>query len=91
MGKVLIKLAKFHIDFEAIHPFIDGNGRTGRLLTNLELMKLGYPPIDIKYTDRLRYYDAFDDYHKKHDISSMANLFAKYINQRLDFYLSILS
>jgi len=84
-------LAKFHIDFEAIHPFIDGNGRTGRLLTNLELMKLGYPPIDIKYTDRLRYYDAFDYYHKKHDISSMANLFAKYINQRLDFYLSILS
>ena len=87
----LIKLAKFHIDFESIHPFIDGNGRTGRLLTNLELMKLGYPPIDIKYTDRLRYYDAFDDYHKKHDISSMTNLFAKYINQRLDFYLSILS
>lgn len=58
---------------------------------DLELMKLGYPPIDIKYTDRLRYYDAFDDYHKKNDISLMAKLFAKYINQRLDFYLSILS
>ena len=48
-------------------------------------MKLGYPPIDIKYIDRLRYYDAFDDYHKKHDISSMANLFAKYINQIIKF------
>lgn len=87
---IVTKLARFHIEFEAIHPFIDGNGRTGRLLVNLELMKAGYPPIDIKYMDRLAYYNSFDEYHEKHNLSAMENLFAKYINERLDKYLKIL-
>ena len=77
------KLAEFHIRFEGIHPFIDGNGRTGRLLINLELMKAGYPPIDIKFTDRKRYYDAFDAYYEKKDLSAMTKLFAEYLNERL--------
>ena len=84
------KLAKFHIEFEGIHPFIDGNGRTGRLLVNLELMKLGYPPIDIKYSDRLAYYNAFDSYHTKGDLKPMVKLFSKYIYERLVFYNNIL-
>ncbi len=87
---IVTKLARFHIEFESIHPFIDGNGRTGRLLINLELMKAGYPPIDIKFTDRIQYYQAFDDYHVKGNLGTMEDLFARYLNERLDTYLSIL-
>ena len=87
---IITKLAKFHIEFEGIHPFIDGNGRTGRLLVNLELMKEGIPPIDIKFTDRIKYYEAFDEYHVKNNLSEMESLFASYINERLDEYLGIL-
>ena len=87
---IVTKLARFHIEFEGIHPFIDGNGRTGRMLVNLELMKAGYPPIDIKFTDRIAYYDAFDEYHVKHNLSAMEKLFARYIDERLDGYLSML-
>lgn len=87
---IVTKLARFHIEFEGIHPFIDGNGCTGRLLVNLELMKAGFPPIDIKFTDRLAYYNAFDAYYVKHDLSAMGKLFGGYLNERLDMYLSML-
>lgn len=83
-------LVHFHIEFEGIHPFIDGNGRTGQLLVNLELMKAGYPPIDIKFVGRIAYYDAFDEYHEKHDLGTMEKLFVGYVNAKLDSYLAML-
>lgn len=51
----------------------------------------GYPPIDIKFSDRLAYYQAFDNFHAKGSLSTMEDLFARYLNERLDMYLSILS
>lgn len=52
--------ARVHVDFVGIHPFVDGNGRTSRLLMNLELMNAGYPPVVIPVEQRLRYYQALD-------------------------------
>ena len=54
----LERAALFHLKFEGIHPFVDGNGRTGRLILNLMLMQAGYPPINVKYSDRKRYYEV---------------------------------
>lgn len=81
------KIARFHLDFEMIHSFIDGNGRTGRLILNLELIKKGYLPIDIKFKDRLDYYKAFDDYQKNGSIQSMLDLVVKYEEEELRRYI----
>ncbi|KAF1018150.1 MAG: Adenosine monophosphate-protein transferase and cysteine protease IbpA [Acinetobacter bereziniae] len=56
------RAAKVHADFVGIHPFVDGNGRTSRLLMNLELLKAGYPPSVITVENRLAYYEALDQW-----------------------------
>ena len=53
--------ALFHLKFEGIHPFVDGNGRTGRLILNLFLMQNGYPLINVKFADRRRYRFAYEN------------------------------
>ncbi len=84
------RVARFHLEFEGIHPFIDGNGRTGRLILNLELIREGFPPINVKFTDRKRYYDAFDAYYRDGDAGKMIDLIAEYVDKRLDEYLAVL-
>ncbi len=84
------RIARFHLEFEGIHPFIDGNGRTGRLILNLELIREGFPPINVKFTDRKRYYDAFDAFYRDGDAGKMVDLIAEYVDKRLDEYLAVL-
>ncbi len=87
---IVERIARFHLEFEGVHPFIDGNGRTGRLIMNLDLIRNGYPPINVKFTDRKRYYDAFDAYYKENDATPMTTLIAEYIDARFDDYLKVL-
>ena len=84
------RIARFHLEFEGIHPFIDGNGRTGRLIMNLDLIRCGFPPINVKFTDRKKYYDAFDSYYRDGDATVMTDLIAEYVNEQLDKYLTII-
>ena len=85
------RIARFHLEFEGIHPFIDGNGRTGRLLLNLDLIRNGYPPINVKFSDRKRYYDAFDAYYRDGNADEMINLIAGYVDEQLDEYFRVLN
>lgn len=78
------KVADFHRKFEKIHPFIDGNGRTGRLLINMELMKAGYPAINIKYRDRAKYFNAFSS------LEAMTSLIIKCLEESINKRVGII-
>ena len=86
---IIEKIALFHLKFENIHPFLDGNGRIGRLILNFELMKQGFPPINIKYKDRRRYYDAFKAYNETEDSSLMTDLICDYLIEEINKYIKI--
>jgi Fic family protein len=87
---IIEKAALFHLKFEGIHPFIDGNGRTGRLLLNLMLMQAGFLPINVKFADRRRYYDCFDSFYGENDAAPMVELVAEYVKERLAMYLDVI-
>ena len=56
------RIARFHLDFETIHPFIDGNGRMGRVIINYQLGRFGFPNIIIRDKEKQTYYKAFSEY-----------------------------
>lgn len=89
-SNVFERATLFHLLFEGIHPFIDGNGRTGRLLINLELLQHGYLPISVKFTDRRRYYDCFTSFYSTGSVEEMLTLIGEYEEAALDRYIAML-
>ncbi len=86
-----IELASFvHIEFVKIHPFLDGNGRTSRLLMNLELIKAGFPPVVIELEDRLEYYKALDIAHTENDYKPFLELMKKVVEKSFEPYFYVL-
>jgi len=85
------KIAQFHIEFEGIHPFIDGNGRAGRLIMNLELIKAGYAPVNIKFIDRAMYISCFRDYFESGNANKFIKMTTQYQIEELANLLSISS
>lgn len=86
----IIVAALLHAEFVKIHPFIDGNGRTARLLMNFEVMKNGYPPIIIKNEERLKYYDALDVGALTGDYTDFVKMVTKQAEEMIDLYLKII-
>ena len=84
------RAAKVHADFVSIHPFVDGNGRTSRLLMNLELMKAGYPPSVITVENRLAYYEALDQWMAYGNSEPFNNLVAAVVLEGFKPYQTVL-
>lgn len=76
---IIERIAKLHLTFEHIHPFGDGNGRIGRVIINYLLIREGYVPINIKFIDRAKYYDAF----KQFDQSGKTDIMQEIVGRAL--------
>lgn len=82
------RIARFHLEFEGIHPFSSGNGRVGRILLNLELMQNGYPPIDIRTDQKEPYESAMNTYYQDHQAQPMIKLISENLEESLEHTLT---
>ena len=73
---IATRIARFHLGFELIHPFVDGNDRIGRVLNNFILLREGFVPINIQFIDRQDYYRAFKEFQTEAKITTMENIVA---------------
>ena len=74
---IIKRIAPLHLTFEHIHPFMDGNGRIGRVINNYLLIREGFVPINITFVDRKLYYDAFKEFDDKGKTSIMEEIVGK--------------
>jgi Fic family protein len=74
---IIKRLARLHLTFENIHPFNDGNGRIGRVIVNYILLREGYVPVNIKFVDRSRYYEAFREFDREAKTAIMEEILFK--------------
>jgi Fic family protein len=88
---IIQAIAEMHLNFEGTHPFIDGNGRTGRLIMNFELIKAGYLPINVKYADRRKYYDCFNSYFGEQHTNPLIDIITAYEEEELTTYIQKLT
>lgn len=74
---IIKRIARLHLTFEYIHPFVDGNGRIGRVINNFCLIREGFVPVNIKFIDRKLYYEAFKEFDKKGSTEIMEEIVGK--------------
>jgi Fic family protein len=77
------KIAGFHLDFETIHPFCDGNGRMGRVIINYQLARFGFPNIIIRDKEKQTYYEAFGEYKDLNKTKTMEKIITLALTESL--------
>jgi len=90
MSNIITRIARFHLEFEHIHPFCDGNGRIGRVLNNFVLLREGYVPINIAFADRAKYYEAFKQYDTKQELRVMEEIVGRALTESYNKRLAYL-